>query len=112
MKYIKKYESTSADPQEGDYVICQDEAYSGKADLNIFLAETVGYITDINRFGRDYNIRYDAKIPEKLLYHFFDSVKGRLETYKQLNVVRKEIVHFSHNKEDLESMIAAKKYNL
>jgi len=124
MKYIKTYEGINDGPQVGDYVICKKSSYKSCADINQFLSQNVGYIFKI---GINYNIQYEIEIPENI-QHFFGlrrslsgtnpttgsvaSLKSKVGEKKHIYMRRHEILEFSSSKEELESKINAKKYNL
>jgi len=124
MKYIKTYENKNREPQIGDYVICEENIYQNIPDrekldyiLENFLNENVGKCINIITYLNDdiYIIEYD-NIP-LALYDYFKFKKNgtadiKFEMSKCRGMNRKEIIHFSPDKEDLEIMIAAKKYNL
>jgi len=115
MKYIKTYENINEDaPQVDDYVICEE--YSDERELDIFLANNIGKIVDIEKntyFAgiKDiiYWVKYDSNIGEELETSF------NFGKYMEKNTRpfdKKEIKYWSKNKEELEHIISANKYNL
>lgn len=111
MKYIKQFEDTiEQEPQIGDYVIAIDSEIKS---LNSFLMNSIGKIIcrysvvndSITDNGTDYLISY-KNIPEDIKQSDFHWPEDSRPFYK------KEIIHISHNKEDLKIYIDAIKYNL
>jgi hypothetical protein len=111
--HIYKHE----EPQVGDWVIAQDKYDFG---LNDILSNHIGQIITndkkkISKLGWDSQINYIVKYNPSIL-HAID--KENLEEEEDLltnytrGFSRNEIIHFSPDKEYLEAMIAAKKYNL
>ena len=105
MRYLKYFEN-SIDPQEmevGDYVIT-------KSKLNI---NKIGKIIKINRpdhyatFNYEFLVDFGFKKGE--IFCIGMEVLGD-RTF--LWLIPSDILHWSHNREDLELIIAAKKYNL
>jgi len=111
MKHIKEYENlNNNEPEEGDYVICKDIFISGyrmsKKLLDLFLSNNIGRIERINININRYYIVYD-NIPE--------GCKNSFMTYHNFQVrdfFRKEIKYWSKDREDLEVILQANKYNL
>lgn len=102
MKYIKLYESLDK-PQIGDYVICDD----------VTIPQIINTIGRIEKYYRYSNITYPYYI--KFDDDFMDSLDSEELSYFE-NGLRKmsknEIIHFSSNREDLETIINANRYNL
>jgi hypothetical protein len=109
MKHLRTYEGyrppLQGDPLVGEYVIISSEDYDD--DEKDFFENNVGQIvddvtSDLANY-RTYNVKFSnpPKDIEKNLLN-----KGRLFVWDS------EIVKHSHNKEELELYISAKKYNL
>lgn len=113
MKYIKKYENVNR-LRIGSYVICQESSdyASGVENVNKlkkFISKNIGqYVKHLSNVDFPYAIHYD-NVPDNIM-HFFttDEIKGK-------NIIwfsRYDILEYSENKEDLEIILNAKKYNL
>ena len=89
MKYLKEFELYKDNPQIGDYIIAEFVDPTTKAAKE--LETKIGQIVEIERFF--YKTKYDY-------------------TYKLHPLKREQIKYFSKNKEDLEEILNAKKYNL
>jgi hypothetical protein len=102
MKYLKLFEKANVDePQIGDYVICS-ATEDVDDELKNFLLTAIGQIRNKNHRGiYDYSV-YFENIPQ----HVIDNWDNPIDFQKS------EIENWSKNKEDLEYIIAAKKYNL
>jgi hypothetical protein len=96
--YIKQYEAKIIKPQIGDYIICNIQD-SLQTELRKELNQSIGKIIDIdynNLFGC-----YTVEFQNVLDYGHYD-----------IPLSTKEIIHFSPNKNDLETILQANKYNL
>jgi len=107
MKHIKKYKNINIEePVYNDWVICAEVLNTDK-DLDNFISNNIGkivdikYIYDIN--DDQYTIKYDD-VPYTLEYRF-TKLNTRL-------MYKNEIKYWSKNKEDLEIILQANKYNL
>ena len=116
MKYIKQYEDEEIIIKDElklyDYVICEDAWMKSQKEkgreyleVNNILENNIGLY--IQKDDETYTIKYDGNIIPDNVIRFF-SHNG---TYTR-NFYRGEIIHFSPNKEDLESFILANKYNI
>lgn len=108
MRYIKNFESVKDNPQIGDYVIIYFKSFENDPDEKDYYIKThLGVIVDIDpKSGKGflpYEIQYEDNI-----WHIRDNVRPR----DILCVNREDIQHWSKNKEDLEHIIKANKYNL
>jgi len=117
MKYIKTYENIQAPrtyeelnigkPEIGDYVIIKP--YTNPRELSDWIMNTMGKIIDID--DDLYVIKYD-NIPKGWEGHFTYSgddgyyVEGIRKAYKFA------ILHWSKDKNEIEVIINANKYNL
>jgi hypothetical protein len=102
MKYLKLYENFNK-PEIGDYVICRS-FYNNKY-LNIFLSENIGQIVIINdKSLYSYIVKYNSKDLKNLRTLFNNAGFRKFQ--------ENEILHFSKNKEDLELILSARKYNI
>ena len=103
--------------QIGDYVICESAESSSDGSINNFLKSNIGkYVRYITK-GKDYVEPYKYAIE-------YDNVPNELYNYSDIfsyesdipniciRVSRDEILFNSKNKEDLETIIQSKKYNL
>jgi hypothetical protein len=107
MKHLKTYKQNTDEPQIGDYVI----AVTYVADLSDFVNNNIGKI--IRQRQRKpglppiiegyYKIQYQ-NIPPDIKSDFFND-NSRL-------FLKKNIIHFSKNKEDLEIYLDQNKYNI
>ncbi len=100
MKYIKLFEKK--DPKIGDYVICQNLEDPDK-DLDIFFSSAIGKVIEYQH--TPLQIRYIVE---------FENVPEHIEdAYDQpMWFGREEILYISKDKEKLEYIIQANKYNL
>jgi hypothetical protein len=106
MKHLKHFENIN-EPEVGDYAICENYVNSNLKILDDFLLTNIGLITNIHNRVKDYPyiIKFE-KIPAELKTYTEDNMGTEMMFQKE------EIVHFSKNKEDLEYIISANKYNL
>jgi len=110
MKHIKEYKwhkiLNNNRPEKGDYVICQED---GKLDE--FLSLNIGqvkYIDSYDKIDTLYTVGYD-----KISYEVRSYFSKRIEYNQYLrNMLIEEIKYWSKNKEDLEVILQANKYNL
>ena len=126
MKHLKTYESIkdNIDPQVGDYVICNedrdnignsqtDEDFKIVADI---VKNNIGQCIEI--FQGIYYIKYDDNILDnidniKKFKPYFDHTHIENKTGENIRRMnREEIISFSPNKETLETIMSANKYNL
>lgn len=104
---FKLYESVDeGEPKLGDYVICFEED-SGDEKFDNFLLNNIGKVIGYNSGNYDYTIKYYYAPKEYLFY--FGSV-GNDKLCRPM--MKKEIIHWSENKEELVSFIESNKYNL
>ena len=108
MKYLKFYEELNIDkPEIGDYVLCFDIEEDDDLDkaLNDFTSSNIGIIINIDTTKPIlYSIRYE-KIPKDIMVYFDKPNSSRV-------CFEREIIHWSKNKEELETILTAKKHNL
>jgi hypothetical protein len=93
MKYIKQYENSN-EPHIGQYAIGYNEKLSEPE--RSLLPTLIGKITDIDSRGL-YVLTYNINIYLNINKWYF---------HKQ------QLIYFSDNKEDLETILSANKYNL
>ena len=116
MKHIKLYEKYNKSPKLGDYVICYESELDRDDDeddkrCKDFLSKNIGIIVKVDykkgSSNFDYLVQY-FNIPENLYiyFKFKETLKGCRAMYKN------EIVEWSKDKEDMEAILNAKKYNL
>ena len=89
MKYIKKFENITDEPQIGDYVLIKIHLieYKKKNEVNAFINNTIGviiYISDI-----DIRVQYD-NIPDNIKDWFLESKRLNKITYSR--ILRKESI--------------------
>ena len=98
MKYIKSYESKSK-PQIGDYVKIRSLGQD-ITPFKIFLDNNIGKIKDINK--KNVYVHYEY-VPDNFKLSFPKDSRVFLSS---------QISEFSKNKEDIELIISANKYNI
>jgi len=110
MKYLKKYETIDSAPQIGDYIVCKDDIYNHSSiqfgdELSDFVSSNVGKIIQKNSVIYDYIVKYED-LPEKLERYcgYGKSCIGILN--------KVDIALFSPNKQDVETFLALKKFNI
>jgi len=100
-------------PVIGDYVICYEENMND--ELSKFLSENIGIIflnfsdtcSEEIKYRDDSLVKY-FNVPESIKYCF-----NYIDSSSSSRIMsRKEIIYFSKNKEDLEIILTANKYNL
>lgn len=117
MKHIKTFENINI-PQVGDYVIMNFNANNFSLADNYLYTEYIEFVN--NTIGKIIKIEYDRydkykyivteyeNVPDSIRYHFN---KDGYNKFTDKSDVRR-ISAFSRNKEDLEIILQAKKYNL
>ena len=113
MKYLKSYKKSTEDdlsnsPQPGDYVICEEEDIA--EELENFINNNIGQFIEYSKRQNQINyhlIQYN-NIPNNILRFFKHS--STLPNCRFM--VLEEIKHWSPNKEKLEPIILAKKFNI
>lgn len=109
MKYIKTFEKINVNkPKAGDYVICGGE-YSSNMNFINHIKNSIGLVTSIdkNSYEKLFIIKYDYD------YNQFDLEIEYNENKMDLYTTRiNDIKYWSKNKEELELILAANKYNL
>ena len=117
LKIYEEYQEELGEPEVGMYVIC-DTIEDGEGDLSEFLLSNIGEIIAIknNTGSLDFYIYYNNLIEDYALRNYYSEIV-ELDIDDNIidNVVcvnRREIKHFSFNKNDLSVYIDAKKYNL
>jgi len=98
------------EPKLYDYVILDINWYNNK--INYFLNNTIGQISKIKK-----NHKNIDRIEYQILFENVPiELKPDSDTFIQNNrlsyIFRAQIMTFSNNKKDLESILAARKYNL
>jgi len=108
MKYLKRFENINT-PQVGDYVIA---SLKTDKDIGIFIANNIGQIVAISE--NDINKLYTVKFfnIEKDIEKFFFTEPEYGEYMTLMFFYKYEILAFSKNKEELETILNANKYNL
>jgi hypothetical protein len=103
MKHLKIYEELYDEPNIGDYVICKLNIVN--SILDNFYQTTIGKIVSAIRISptkRLYRVEYE-NTPDK---------NGTKQFPHRREFATDEILHYSKNREDLEAILDAKKYNL
>lgn len=114
MKYIKTFELLSRLPKVGDFVIIyynnlgHDDDIDG---LKTFLDSHVGEIIEIpEKYGK-YMYVYYKEVPENIRqYFYYDSYEEDADYMKIVGI--DNIDRLSEDREELESYLTSKKYNL
>jgi hypothetical protein len=111
MRYIKSYEELNNEPQIGDYVYCYLEDHTVNDFLN-FINSSIGKLIDV-RYNYDntssYAIMYE-NIPKNIKFWFDNNIFSFENNMEEPGLA--SIKFWAKNKEDLEDMLAADKYNL
>ena len=117
MKYIKIYEENNDLPEIGDYVICTTTKID-YTSLVKFLNSNIGQVIDANDTHAGDRI---SSYPGKDSVYFrhpvkYENVPKDLRTvFNEDNyrfIKKKEFLYHSKNREDLESILIANKFNL
>jgi hypothetical protein len=119
MKYIKLFEVREKKPYVepvpyfGDYVICKmpDDRYRSDTykDIKEFLPTVIGKVFRYN--NNEYSILFNEEdIPERFKWFFTSYENPHLNYEVWFN--RKDIIEWSKDRNDLEAIFSAKKYNL
>ena len=99
---FKTYESINEDePELGDYVICK-ESHEHEIVVQNFLSQNIGKIVEMNK-GYKYIVKYKNIPNDTKKYFIYQGTRG---------MDRNEIKYWSKDKEELESILNANKYNL
>jgi hypothetical protein len=123
MKYLKYFESMENGPEIGDYVVCEDNEGDSEDDIEFinFLELSIGIVLDTNRnkegffstqVGERFQIfknelfliKFENELPEFIVEP--DLPKNSLIFHDE------EIVAFSKNRDELEIILSANKYNI
>ena len=120
MKYLIIYENFKKEPETGDYVICKEKSLIKDVDVCDFISNNIGRIfhyinndeLDEYSVSKDYRyiIKYD-NVPANI-NKYFRGMEGFKQPEKSRRMSRDEIIYWSKNREDLEAILDAKKYNL
>ena len=110
---FKIFESLNqGEPKIGDWVICElmqniSEIIPDNETLDTFISSNIGRIVRYENLSdcHSYYVRYKTKIPYNIK-KWFD-----VDIFK-FDFAREEIKYWSKNKNELELIVAAKKYNL
>jgi hypothetical protein len=113
MKILKFSESLKNSPVIGDYVICKtNEQDYDQASMKIFLENNIGKVVKIYHgyfpTSSNYIIEYN-NVPKKLKHRFtiISQFPNCVKTF-----FLDEILYWDNDKEKIEAMINANKYNL
>jgi len=103
MKYIKTFESLD-EPEINEYVVCKEGIGYASAE---FTSNNIGLIVNYN--GRSaYSVKYEFDIIPKNIREYFDYT---YDGYCRAMTID-DIKFWSKNKEDVESYLTSKKYNI
>jgi hypothetical protein len=106
MKYIKKFEYRTKQPKVGDYVLVTDIYVT----IRNFIENNIGQIIEIDKtIELSYCVIFE-NIPKEYDLYFGVGCKDDVDNCRWF--ARREILNFSSNKEDIEYLLVAKKYNL
>jgi len=121
MKYINQYEAVTPQPRIGDYVLCELDPIVNDQDKKLinFVENNIGVIIERkltkSSFG-EYNRKkffYSIEYENMRAGRDYDSTYSMKDgTTNVILVFRTEIQYFSNNREDIEAILTAKKYNL
>jgi hypothetical protein len=101
MKYIKKFESNKDEPKIGDYVLTRSKSW------NHHLV-TIANNKITNNIGKIINIGPKSAITNSKIVKNYYVKHGNQDWW----FIRDEIIYWSENKEELELILQANKYNL
>ena len=117
MKYIKTYEDLANNPEIGDYVICDEKG--NDEEISDFEKNNIGRVVDyrtvyntnptFDSISTFFNIFVQYKNVPNEIYDDFDYHK-RIANCRIFS--KKEIKYCSKNKEDLEIILQANKFNI
>lgn len=106
-----KFKEFKDKPKVGDFVICKafDSDKKIEEKLNLYLENNIGVIYEFNENRLKYNfiINY-SEIPPKHIITYF----SKFNDMWQIQINDDEILYHYPNKQPLEDIITAKKYNL
>jgi len=106
MKYLKTYEE-NAELQIGNFVLCKE--VSAIKDLQNFISENIGqYIRKQHQKNNIYYIIEYENVPKNLKSYFTMKEYNKTQ-YNCRQMSKRELVHWSKNKEDLEAILTANK---
>lgn len=111
MKHIKLYENFNELPEIGDYVLV--DITDANKEYQNFINDNIGRIIFINN-PDDWILYLEYEnIPKNIRHMFSHSAPGKQNLTSYVTVLHvNDIKHFSKNKENLEAILASKKYNL
>ena len=105
MNYIKEYNSYWDEPKVGDYVLCKDYIIS---DIENKILSKIGIIISYDSEYKNYLIKYEPKkTPTES-----DKRKGINLYYMRRNVKLYSIEMWSKDKNEIESRLIVKKFNI
>ena len=115
MKHIKLFkESIEQEPKKGDYIL-YNMTWNVESKLSKFLNNTIGQIANITKNKQDYDIVifYNSEdIPEELKYIELQPANKKDTKFYRIAIINKEHFYYNKNKEKLETLLTANKYNL
>jgi hypothetical protein len=116
MKYIKRFESIKEDIKVGDYVIIRDDIKGYSPEYLIFLRNNIGVIKSIEPGISFSDIFLGAPAKKDIVTVEFDKAFSDNQRHEKINDVgvfySGNIDSWSSNKEELQWILDAKKYNL
>ena len=113
MKHLKTLETINDGPKIGDYIIVKSN--SPIYEINDFIENNIGQIFNIvkfknSRYGNTYYTKYNNIPSEIKVYFQYLMLENKLCYYRGYD--SSSIIEYSKNKENLEIILQAKKYNL
>jgi len=105
---FKKFESINIQPKVGDYVIADRASYIDNIRNDVFHI-SVGKL--INIYESIYEVEYILPRYIFMMYGFENKTRNGIH-YSTFNFRLNDIKYNSKDKEELEAILASKKYNL
>jgi len=106
MKHLKLFENLNRQLEIGDYVLCIDGEKLHDSVFDRFLKENIGkYVGDLA--GTKYMVVQFDYLPDNFGY-----MTHSKDMKNSLRFAPDEIIYWSKNKEELELIVTANKYNL
>ena len=108
---FRLYEINNNEPELGDYVICNNNDRSDDLEeINYFIDNNIGQIINnksIKYTGYPYIVKYSNIPTEFSIYTCYE-----YDTNDNIQFNRSEILYWSKNKEELESILNTNKFNI
>lgn len=108
---FKIFESIDETPDIGSWVIIEEDSETYSIEARKFINNSIGYIWKRNG-SNSFIIKY-YNIPADVIFYFaYSDYSDGLKIGNSLLATREEIKYCSKNKEELEHISDANKYNL